>query len=73
MIGINNEFGKKVKLNLTQAAKVIGLSRKTLDDYYAQIKKAKSQGFDFSKHNKCKMGTLRKFVKSMLENKDISK
>ncbi len=51
------------KKNLDVAADILGLSRKTLDDYYLQIRRAEQYGFDFDHHNNDKMGTLRKFVK----------
>ena len=44
---------------------MVGLSRKTLDDYYAQIRKAEHFNFDFTVHALDKMGVLRKFVKTM--------
>lgn len=38
------------KCTLEVASKVIGLSKKTLDDYYSQIKLGELYGFDFEKH-----------------------
>lgn len=35
------------KVNLDTAASLIGLSRKTLDDYYGILRKAEALGFDF--------------------------
>jgi len=43
---------------------IVGISRKTLDDYYLQIKRAKYLQFDFNRHINSKMGILRKFVKN---------
>ena len=37
----------KNKMNLTEAAKIVGLPRKTLDDYHGQIKKGETSGFNF--------------------------
>lgn len=38
--GIPNERGVRMRVNLDQAAEYVGLSRKTLDDYHQQFKKA---------------------------------
>lgn len=54
---------EREKINLDKAAKVIGISRKTLDDYCLQLRKATEFGFDFCENQLAKMGTLRKFVK----------
>lgn len=51
------------KLNLDKAADIIGISRKTMDDYNLQMRRAEQLGFDFIKHKDSKMGVLRKFVK----------
>ena len=42
---------------------MVGLSRKTLDDYYGILRKAETMGFDFDKYSDQKMGFLRKYVK----------
>jgi len=42
---------------------VIGISRKTLDDYFLQLRRADDLGFDFEANKNKKMGVLRKFVK----------
>lgn len=55
-------------MNLDVAAQLVGLSRKTLDDYYAQLRKAQQYGFDFEVNATEKMGSLRKYVKHMSEN-----
>lgn len=46
-IGIKNENGQTIKFTLDQAAAMVGLSRKTLDDYQLQIKRGQKYGFDF--------------------------
>ena len=38
--GFLDSNGEMVKMNLDVAANMVGLSRKTLDDYYSQINKA---------------------------------
>ena len=55
------------KINLDKAANVVRISRKTLDDYNLQMRRARELGFDFSKHLHDKMGVLRKFVKQKSE------
>ena len=46
------------------AASIIGLSRKTLDDYYGILRKAEALGFNFDYSSNEKMGIIRKFVKN---------
>lgn len=43
------------------AAKAIGMSKKTLEDYCLQIRKAEMRGFSLENHIDEKMGILRKF------------
>jgi hypothetical protein len=66
--GRTNIRNENEKVNLDSAASLVGLSRKTLDDYYAQLRKAEMYGFDFDQNASEKMGTLRKFVKKMSES-----
>ena len=40
------------------------MKKKTLDDYFLQIKKGKNLGFELAKHLNDPIGVLRKFVKS---------
>lgn len=61
--GFRDKDGNLQKINLDQAANIIGISRKTLDDYYLQLRRAEQLGFDFERNKSEKMGTLRKFVK----------
>lgn len=55
--------GKSVKYSLDDAAKLVGIAKKTLDDYLLQLRAGKKYGFDFQKHKDEKVGTLRSFVK----------
>jgi hypothetical protein len=48
---------------LQQAAKIVGISKKSLDDYYCQLKLAEEYGFDFERNIDEKVGLLRTFVK----------
>lgn len=62
--GVQMEDGKMVTLSLEQAADVVGVSKKSLDDYYSQLRKARVFGFNFSEHKQSMFGIVRKFVKS---------
>ena len=54
----------KNKINLQEAAKMIGIAKKSLDDYYSQLRLAEKYGFDFYRNLDKKIGVLRLFVKS---------
>lgn len=55
-----NEFKKK---SLDDAAKIIKISKKSLDDYLLQLRLGRKFGFDFNKNKNAKVGILRTFVK----------
>lgn len=57
------EDGQVKKMSLEDAAVVVGISKKTLDDYLMQIRSAKKFGFDFARHYSEKVGVIRSFVK----------
>lgn len=46
---------------------MVGLSRKTLDDYYKYIRKAEIYNFDFKGMSEEKIGVLRNFVRDRQE------
>ena len=50
-------------MNLQEAAKVVGVSKKSLDDYYYQLRMGEKYEFDFSSHLQDKIGVLRNFIK----------
>lgn len=52
-----------------EAADLINIPKKTLDDYKLQVKTAKELKFDFHLHYKEKFGVLRQFNKKMRSNK----
>ena len=52
-----------LKMSLKDAADSVGLSKKTLDEYFNQIKEGRNYGFDFNKYKKDKVNVLRAFVK----------
>ena len=59
--GVQLENGLKYFYTLEEAADVVKVPKKSLDDYYMQLKKAKDYGFDFSSNNSCMFGIVRKF------------
>lgn len=61
--GFFNEKNEFVQLPLDQSARKINISKKTLDDYLAQLRLGKKYGFDFNKNSEEKIGTLRSFVR----------
>lgn len=55
--------GQIVKLSLEEAAKRVGVAKKSLDDYLLQIRSAKKYGFNFQDHYNERVGILRTYVK----------
>eukprot|EP00330_Aristerostoma_sp_ATCC50986_P002542 CAMPEP_0114576128 /NCGR_PEP_ID=MMETSP0125-20121206/914_1 /TAXON_ID=485358 ORGANISM="Aristerostoma sp., Strain ATCC 50986" /NCGR_SAMPLE_ID=MMETSP0125 /ASSEMBLY_ACC=CAM_ASM_000245 /LENGTH=259 /DNA_ID=CAMNT_0001764381 /DNA_START=372 /DNA_END=1151 /DNA_ORIENTATION=+ len=53
---------KKVKVSFNEAAEMLGLSLKSLNDYLRVIKLGEKFNFDFEKNMNKKFGVLRKFV-----------
>lgn len=43
-------IGSEEKIPLDEGAKLVNISKKTLDDYLSQIKKGKKYGFNFNEH-----------------------
>lgn len=62
--GFYNENGEHTRYSLDQAAKIIDISKKSLDDYLLQLRLGRKYGFDFNKYQNEKVGMLRVFVKS---------
>jgi uncharacterized protein (DUF2267 family) len=54
---------KNRKLSLTEAAKLIGVSKKTLDDYFLQLRLGELYGFDFKENLDSKIGVLRSHIR----------
>ena len=42
---------------------MVGIPKKTLDDYYAHLKLGTEHGFDFKQNLEQKIGVLRQFVR----------
>lgn len=55
--------GKKVTLK--EGADIVGVAKKSLDDYLLQLRLGRKYGFDFSKYGNSKIGVLRTFNKTM--------
>lgn len=49
------------QLSLEEAAQLVGMSKKSLDDYLLQLKNARKFGFNFNEHKEDKIGLLRAF------------
>ncbi len=49
---------------MESAAQKVGYAKKTLDDYFNQLRLAQYYNFDFNKHQYDKIGVLRRFVKA---------
>jgi len=61
--GFYDENGKFTKYSLDEAAKIIGISKKSLDDYLLQLRLGRKFGFDFNTNKNQKVGILRSYVK----------
>lgn len=59
------------KITLEEAAKSIGMAKKTLDDYKKQIKIGRDNNFNFNKYYKCKMNVLKDFNEKKLEEQKL--
>jgi len=62
-VGTVMSDGSTVRYSSKEAASIIGIAKKTLDDYLLQLRIGKKYGFDFNYHNDDKIGVLRSFVK----------
>lgn len=56
------------RMSLEQAAEKVGVSKKSLDDYLAQLRAGRQYGYDFNANKDKKIGDLRKYVKENAEN-----
>ena len=61
----------KNKINLQEAARMVGISKKSLDDYFCQLRLAEEYGFDFAGNMEEKVGVLRTFVKKHRPKGDL--
>jgi hypothetical protein len=51
------------RMSLEQAAEKVQVSKKSLDDYLAQLRAGRRFGYDFNANKDKKVGDLRRFVK----------
>jgi len=65
----NNDF---VKYTLEDAAEIIGISKKSLDDYLLQLRLGRKFGFDFNLNKHKKVGELRTFVRQEREKSNLT-
>jgi hypothetical protein len=62
-------IGVREKVPLEDGARLVNISKKTLDDYLSQIKKGKRYGFNFNEHKNEKIGILREFIRKAERHK----
>lgn len=55
-------------MSLQDAARTVGISKKSLDDYLLQIRFGKKYNFNFNEHKNDKVGVLRDFVRKNKAN-----
>ncbi len=66
--------GEVIKKSLEEAAKLVNISKKSLDDYLLQLRNGRKYGFNFNEHKDDKIGILRAFNrKHKLIDKDNKK
>ena len=58
------------KISFGHAAKMIGISKKTLDDYFLVIRLGELYGFSFQNHLDERIGVLRAYIRKH-ENKEL--
>ena len=51
-------------ITLEKGATMVGISKKSLDDYFLQLRIAQANGFNFNEHKDDKIGIMRLFNKS---------
>jgi hypothetical protein len=54
-------------MSLERAAEQVDVSKKSLDDYLAQLRAGRRFGYDFNANKDKKVGDLRRFVKDKLD------
>lgn len=61
------------KISLLQAAKMLNTPKKSLDDYYYQLRLGEKHGFDFENHLFDRVGVLRTYLKNHKAHSSIDK
>lgn len=65
--GFYDENHTHKRMSLEEAADQVDVSKKSLDDYLAQLRAGRQFGYDFNANKDMKVGHLRHFVKSETE------
>ena len=63
MLHLNGSGCLKEKLSLIEAARRVGVSKKSLDDYYYQLRLGEFYNFNFKDNLSQKIGILRAYVR----------
>ena len=61
--GFKDEIDNYNRYSLDKAAELVGVSKKSLDDYLLQIRLGRKYGFNFNENKYKKIGVLREYVK----------
>lgn len=61
--GYVDDTGMLIKMTLMEAATVLCIPKKSLDDYLFLLKQGRQYGFDFNMYKNHTVGTLRSFIK----------
>ncbi len=72
-VGEPQAGGAIQKFSLEEAAIKVGISKKSLDDYFLQLKNGKKNGFNFNEHKNDKIGILRAWNKKKRSNEKSNK
>ena len=67
------ETSKTPKITLKQGAEIVGIAKKSLDDYLFQLRLGVKNGFDFGRFGSGKIGVLRSFNRRMKRKKNQGK
>lgn len=70
-MGQTTSKGEFIRRTREDAARLLNIPKKTLDDYSAQVKLANDFGFDFQLNCREKFGVLRKFNRGVLGKKSF--
>lgn len=70
--GFYNEENIFIKYSLDDAAKILNISKKSLDDYLLQLRLGRKYGFDFNNYRYLRVGALRSYIKNQKESKENS-
>lgn len=65
--GVDLGNGEVVRYSLEDAARLVSISKKSLDDYLLQLRFGRMFGFNFLKYQNDNIGQLRKFVREHKE------